>query len=77
MLLHIGLLVKPFSAVLAWIGPGVRMDEQVSGESAGSFEGLPTLLALEYFLHAVDGPKGKGWGKSTGIRNMLHKILNI
>lgn len=50
MFLHIRFLVKAFSAVLAGIGPGVRVDEQVRGQRAGPFEALSTLLTLHNVL---------------------------
>ena len=59
MLLHIRLLVESFPAVLARIGPGVGMDQKMGGQSAGSLEGLSTLLAFEDFLHTVDSPGGE------------------
>lgn len=60
--------MEPLAAVLAWVRPGVRVNEQVGGESAGSLERLPTLLALEYLLHAVHGPGGRGWGENTNYK---------
>lgn len=50
VLLHVRLLVEPLAAVLAGVGPRVRVDEQVRGESGGALEGLATHLALEAFL---------------------------
>lgn len=55
VLLHVRLLVEPLSAVLAGVGPGVGVDEEVGGEGGGSLEALPTLLALECPLGGVGG----------------------
>ena len=46
MFLHVALLVEPFSTVLARIGAGVGVDEEVGGEGGGALEHFPTLLAL-------------------------------
>lgn len=45
--LHIRLLVEALATVLAGIGPCVWMDQQMSGEGGGTFECLPTHLALK------------------------------
>lgn len=45
--LHIRLLVEALAAVLAGIGPCVRMDQQMCGEGGGTLECLPTHLALK------------------------------
>lgn len=45
--LHIRFLVKSLAAVLAWVRPRVRVDQQVSGQRRGAFESLPAHLALE------------------------------
>lgn len=47
VLLHVRLLVEPLSAVLARIGPRVRMDKQVSGERGGALKALATDFATE------------------------------
>lgn len=47
VLLHVRLLVEALPAVLAGIGPCVRVDQEVSGEGGGTFECLPTHLALK------------------------------
>lgn len=60
VLLHIRFLMEPLPAVLAGVRPSVGVDKQVCGKCAGTFERLPALLALEYFLHAVHGPGGQG-----------------
>lgn len=46
MFLHVGLLVEPLPAVLARVGPGVGVDQQVRGQGAGPLEGFTALLAL-------------------------------
>lgn len=53
MLLHVGLLVEPLAAVLAGVGPRVRVDQEVSGQRARPLEALPALLALERFFISV------------------------
>lgn len=60
VLLHVRFLVEPLPAVLARVGPGVGVDEEVRRQSAGPLKGLPTLLALEHLFDAVHGP-GSGW----------------
>lgn len=60
MLLHVRLLVEPLPTILARVRPGVRMDQEVSGQCAGSLEGLATLLALKDLLHTVDSPEKRG-----------------
>lgn len=45
--LHVRLLMEPFATVLAGIGPRVRMDEQVSGESGGALEHFSTHSTAE------------------------------
>ena len=56
VLLHVGLLVEPLAAVLARIGPRVRMNEQVRGERARPLEALAALAALEAALVLVRRP---------------------
>ena len=51
--LHVGLLVKPFAAVLAWIRTRVGMNEQVRGQGARPLETLAALLALEYLYAKI------------------------
>lgn len=41
VLLHVGLLVEAFAAVLAGVGPGVRVDQQMSGQGGRALEQLP------------------------------------
>lgn len=53
MLLHVGLLVEPLAAVLAGVGPRVRVDQEVSGQRARPLEALPALLALRTTHHRV------------------------
>jgi len=48
--LHVGLLVEPLAAVLAGVGPRVRVDEQVGGQRGRPLERLPAHFALEAFL---------------------------
>ena len=48
--------MEPFAAILAGVGPGVAVYQQVGGESAAALETLPALLALEQFLRAVHRP---------------------
>lgn len=57
VLLHVRLLVKPLPAVLARIGPSVRVNEQVRGQRRGALEPLPALLALERPGARVEGPR--------------------
>lgn len=47
VLLHVGLLVEAFAAVRAGVGPGVRVDQQVSGEGGGALECFPTHRTAE------------------------------
>lgn len=54
--LHIRLLMEPLTAVLARVGPGVRMYEEMSGKCTGPLESFPTLLAFEDFFYTVDSP---------------------
>ena len=46
VLFHIGLLMEPLAAILAWIRPSVRMYEQMGAEGARTLERLAALLAL-------------------------------
>lgn len=47
VLLHVGLLVEPLAAELAWVGPGVGVDEQVRGQRGRPLEAFATDLAVE------------------------------
>lgn len=47
VLLHVRLLMEALAAVLARVGPRVRVDEQVRGQRRGALERLAALLALE------------------------------
>ncbi len=60
VLLHVRLLVEPLPAVLARVGPRVRVDQQVGGQGGAPLEGLAALLARERLLGAVDGPASGG-----------------
>jgi hypothetical protein len=53
VLLHVRLLVEPLSAVLARVGPGVRVYEEVSGQRRAPLERLAALLARERPLAVV------------------------
>lgn len=50
--------MEALSAVLAGVGPGVRVDQQVGGEGGGALEALAALLALEHLLRVVHRPVG-------------------
>lgn len=52
---HVRLLVEPFAAVLAGVGPGVRVDEEVRGQSGGALKRFATHLALEAFFLSKHG----------------------
>ena len=56
VLLHVRLLVEPLSAVLARVGPGVRVYEEVSGQGRAPLERLAALLARERPLAVVHRP---------------------
>lgn len=45
--LHIRFLVEPLPTVLARVGPGVRVDEQVGGQSRRSLKTLATNLTIK------------------------------
>ena len=49
--------MEPFAAVLAGVGPGVRMDQQVGGQCGTPLESLATLLAGKDALVAMHGSK--------------------
>ena len=46
--------MEALAAELARIGPRVRVDEQVRGQSGRPLEGFPALLAFKNFLDVVD-----------------------
>ena len=46
VLLHVGLLVEPFAAEGAGVGPGVAVDEEVRGQGAAPLEGFAALWTL-------------------------------
>ena len=52
--------MEPFAAVLAGVGPGVRMDQQVGGQCGTPLESLATLLAGKDALVAVHGSEMAG-----------------
>lgn len=54
--LHVRLLVEPFPAVLAGVGPRVRMYEQVSGEGGGALEHFPAHGAVKRPLLEQQAP---------------------
>jgi len=70
--LHVRLLVEPFAAVLARVGSGVRVDQQVRGQSGRPLERLPALFALEDFFHAVHGPATRSEFSGKPAFNMRH-----
>lgn len=39
--------MEPLSTILAGVGPGVRMDEEVSGKGGAPLETFATLITLE------------------------------
>jgi len=47
VLLHVRLLVEALAAVLARVGPRVRVDEQVRGQRGRALEALAADLAVE------------------------------
>lgn len=47
VLLHVRLLVEALATVLARIGPGVGVDEQVGGKGGRTLEDFATLCAVE------------------------------
>lgn len=50
VLLHVRFLVEPLATELAGVGPGVRVDEEVRGQSGGALERLAAHLALKAFF---------------------------
>lgn len=55
--LHIRFLVEPLPTVLARIRPGVRVDEQVGGQSRRSLKTLATNLTIKAaFLQREEPP---------------------
>lgn len=65
VLLHVGLLVEPFAAVLTGVWPGVGVDEEVGRQGGAPLERLPALLAAEHPLVVVDGPEGAKKGQTS------------
>lgn len=63
--------MEPLPAVLARVGPGVRVDQEVGGEGGTPLEGLAALLAAEGPLAVVDGPGGKKRRKSGSEKNRI------
>lgn len=57
VLLHIRFLVEPLPTVLAWIGPCVRVDEQVGGQSRRSLKTLATNLTIKAAFLQREEPK--------------------
>lgn len=55
--LHIRFLVEPLPAVLARIGPGVWVDEQVGGQSRRSLKTLATNLTIKAAFLQREEPK--------------------
>ena len=41
--------MEPFAAILAGVGPGVAVDQQVGGQGAAPLERLPALRTLKIF----------------------------
>lgn len=56
VLLHVGLLVKPFPAELTRVRPRVRVYQQMRGQRGRPLERLAALFALEQLFHAVRRP---------------------
>ena len=56
MLLHVRLLMEPFSAVGARVRSSVRVDQKMRAESAAAFETFAALLACEGLLLTVHCP---------------------
>lgn len=50
VLLHVRFLVEPLATELAGVGPGVRVDEEVRGQSGGALERLAAHFALKAFF---------------------------
>lgn len=47
VLLHVRLLMKPFTAILAGVGTGVRVNEQMRGQRGRALERFATLATAE------------------------------
>lgn len=47
VLLHVRFLVEPLAAVLTWVGPRVRVDEQVGGQGGRALECLSAHFTLK------------------------------
>lgn len=56
--LHVGLLVEPLPAVLARIGPRVRVDEQVRGQRGRPLKAFAADFAVEASFLETDGKTG-------------------
>lgn len=50
VLLHVRFLVEPLATELAGVGPGVRVNEEVRGQSRGPLERLAAHLAFKAFF---------------------------
>lgn len=55
--LHIRFLVEPLPTVLARIGPGVRVDEQVGGQSRRPLKTLAANLTIKAAFLQREEPK--------------------
>ena len=71
--LHVTLLVEAFAAILARIGPGVGVDEEVGGEGGGALEALAALLAREDLFRAVHGPARDTFFKHFFCGQIIHE----
>ena len=49
--------MESLAAILAWVRPGVGVDEEVGGKGGAALERLPALLARERSLAVVNGPE--------------------
>lgn len=47
VLFHVGFLMESLPTVLAWIGPRVRVDQEVGRERRRPFETFAAYLAVE------------------------------
>ena len=50
MLLHVGFLVEPLAAVLAGVGPRVRVDQEVRGQGRRPLETFTADFAVKASL---------------------------
>ena len=62
VLFHVRFLMEPLATVLARVGPGVGVDQEVCRQGGASLEGFATLFARENPLVAMHSP---------GIRDVL------